>query len=49
MIEIPVDGVDAVRFEKRIAFGEVLAAEKSHCTPTEERDARFRAQGAAVR
>ena len=29
MIEIPVDGVDAVRFEKRIAFGEVLAAEKA--------------------
>ena len=29
MVEIPVDGVDAVRFEKRIAFGEVLAAEKA--------------------
>ncbi len=29
MIEIPVDGVDAVRFEKCIAFGEVLAAEKA--------------------
>ena len=29
MIEIPVDRVEAVRFEKRIALGEVLAAEKA--------------------
>ena len=29
VVEVPVDGLDAVRLEERIALGEVLAAEKA--------------------